>query len=105
MAITKKQIAVMTNKILCLHQWWDGTGAISLLLSAIDSIRQRRLQHLYSTKEKKRGEGAVIEVRRISEKRSREGMGRARQGNKRTKLNTERRDWKVFLQTERRRAR
>lgn len=28
---------------LCLHQWWGGTGAISLLLRAIDSIGQRRL--------------------------------------------------------------
>lgn len=37
-------------------------------------------------------------------KKETEGMGWGQWGNKRTKLNTERREWKVFLQKERHRA-
>ncbi len=106
--LPRKQIAMITNKILteslCLHQWWDGTSAISLLLRAIDIMRQRRLQHLYSRERRKDRQKAVIEVKKMREKTEAEGRGRGRWGNKRTKLNTERRDWKVFLQKERRRA-
>lgn len=88
----------------CLLQWWDGTGAISLLLRAIDSIGQRRLQHLYSMK-MEGGERKEMKSCDRSKENGWLGIGWEHWGNKRTKLNRERRDWKVSLQKERGRAR
>lgn len=60
------------------------------------------------TPRRRRGGGwkAVIEVRLRGKKKKKggEGTGSGRRGNKRTKLNTARRDWKVFLQRERHRG-
>lgn len=71
---------------LCLHQWWDGASAISLLLRAIDSIRQGRLQHLYSKKKEEKwgmeSSGRTKNVR----KRETEGMGWGQRGEWKKKI-------------------
>lgn len=76
-----------------------------MLLGAIDSVRPGRLQHLQSVSSKRRGAGRCTAVvggenrppQKGGKNKEREGMGWGR-GNKRAKLNTGKRDWKVLLQ-------
>lgn len=76
-----------------------------MLLGAIDSVRPGRLQHLQTASSKRRGAGRCTAVvgggnqkkKKRGGKNKREGIGWGR-GNKRAKLNTGKRDWKVLLQ-------
>lgn len=62
---------------------------------------------IYTPRGRRWGGGGEMESRDRSKENQRKkkkeeavGMGWGRWGNKRTKLNTEKRDWKVFLQKE-----